>query len=204
MKKFNMDPEKLFRTLVDGAVYIHLNEIVTVVARSGFGPKDIEAHMNHLMCDEEYIKRLAFLTRISGSSNWDENGYQTILQQVRQHQPVTVEQWQQATTATTLLVANQQYFTIASIALLVAASLDGDFLEAIREQVKNFTEKNYIYYYLLNQTPLANIDEVLKFGCVYYILGVKLFCEAFGGQITYGHVNNALVRIDSCVRQYLL
>lgn len=202
MKNYNMDPNTFFHSLVDGVSYVYLNAMLPVVTRR-FSPEYVEEDMNRLMNDETFVKRLAFLTQFSGVSGWEEDGYHKILKQIHNHQDITVEQWQQETHSSVLLVANQHYFTISSISLMILTSVDGDFLGAISDQIHLFEETNRVYYDVLNNTSLACLDDVLKFCCIYHLLLYKSGLEIFGGNLTSQRAQQFYMSVENAARQYL-
>lgn len=202
MNNYNMDPDTFFHSLVERYSYVYLNALVPVVTRR-FSPDYVEEDMNRLMNDQTFVKKLAFLTKISGISGWEEEGYHNVLKKLHNLQNITVEEWQLETKSSSLLVANQHYFTTAPIILIVLTSFDSDFWGALSNQIHLFESKNSVYYDILNNMSLGHLDEVLKFCCIYQLLIYKSGLEIFGGQLTPQRTQQFFAIVDKTAREYL-
>lgn len=202
MKNYNMNPDTFFHNLVEGYSYIYLNALVPVVTQR-FSPDYVEEDINRLMNDEAFVKKLAFLTKISGISGWEEKGYHNILKNIRAFHNINVELWQNETKSTSLLVANKNYFTTATITLLILTSFDGNFWGALSNQIQLFEKVNNAYYSQLNNMSLGRLDEVLKFCCIYHLLIYKSGLEIFGGQLTQQRTQQFFAVVENAAMNYL-
>lgn len=101
----NYDKDKMREFLFNSPYYKHINVFLPVIS---YGI-NVEEHLVKWIGKEENLKFLRCMELLHTADNFDEDGYGLLLEKVRNHQSIKVEDWYALTKGASFIAAGGQF-----------------------------------------------------------------------------------------------
>lgn len=160
----NIDKETFVNYLFSSPSYKEVGPLVLIFTSSQDSEKTINEWLNKL----ENIRKLSFVEVLSDDNNLiNHKKIQMFIEQVKNGQKITLQQWQVETNGQCLLLANGHIFATTPIAIQMAIDLGGKEIEDILKPViENIYQQKQDYEKYFNGS-LNNIEAFIKYYCIY-------------------------------------
>lgn len=152
----NYDLNKMKEFLFNSPSYKHVNTYLPAIV-NGF---DIEGYLSNWLEIEENLKFLHCMELINATEKYNQQEYQNILDEMKAHNPIKVEDWCKRTLGKSLVFVNDEVFAIEYVAVKIAFDLSGGETKAFLQKTFDAIyeeDRQYEQYFTTNRTYL-NLD----------------------------------------------
>lgn len=204
----NYNKEKVRDLFFAGPWYMHANDIVSICVTK-FGDRACEC-IEPWFNKEDSIRQVAFLDTLFFPQHLKadfDDIFASFLNDIHEGKNVSIAEWQEKTGGRSILVANNEYFAITPIVMLLGINLDQNLSEIFEEGINQLKMENPEDSTLCSQTLfLSSQSNYIQYACIQYTTMLRKFHEYFKATPEYLQTlcSQRFARFDSLAQKYLM